>query len=408
MNSSKLSITKKYVPLLLIITCFLLSGKNANASGIRWSNQLLYARSLEVHEVLSDQIDTKGLMPFFHTTVKIVYHNYVWVQEHTITKYQGKWIPNSYYVCDGRHQYEYSGWSGTYTKEKAPQQGALSQSMIYDMSVVAPLLYRGNAPVAPEYTRTVTSEKFHYRWVWAITDTLQQKNIKKGLNSFSRILVDKATGLPFRKDMYQPENGKLKLIFRIALSNYVFNSDIPKSQFKWIPPAGAKPFAPPPLLPVGSAAPNFTAYTPDGKAVHLSDYKGKIVVLDFWATWCIPCQHSLPALEKLYQQVKGKNVVVLGVCVWDKQEAFDKWVKAKSNIYHFPVVFDTAGTGKNSIASSLYKVTGIPTQYVISKKGKVVTGYMNSSQSEVMLHAALASQGIIVQATPEQSPKQGN
>lgn len=405
MNFSPYQTPRKLVQFILIITCFSLHLPYAGANGIHWSEKLLHAHSVEVNEVLYDQFGTKELVPFFDTTVKIVYPDSVWIREHTIAKYKGRWIPNSYYLCNGKKEYEYNGLSGTYAEDNAPQQGELSQSMVYNISAVSSLLYRGNPPVESQCIRSVTSEMLNNRMVWAITDTLQQKNSEKGMNSFSRVLVDQATGLPIRKSIYQPVNGKLKLIFRLVISHYVFNAVIPKSQFKWTPPAGAKPFAPPPLLPVGSVAPNFTAYTPNGTVVHLSDYKGKVVVLDFWATWCIPCQHSLPALEKLYQEVNGKNVVVLGVCVWDKKDAFDKWVHAKSKIFHFPVVFDPAGTGKKSIASGLYKVTGIPTQYVISKSGKVITGYMINSDSEAMLHAALASQGVLLTSSEHQAPK---
>ena len=128
----------------------------------------------------------------------------------------------------------------------------------------------------------------------------------------------------------------------------------------------------PKLLAVGTEAPDFAATTSDGKTVHLSDFKGKPVVLDFWSTWCGPCQMSMPHLEKVYQQVKDKEVTVLGVCVWDDKAAYDKWIIAKKGIYTFTTAFDPAGrTMDTSIASHLYNVSGIPTQYVIDKDGKI-------------------------------------
>ena len=129
-------------------------------------------------------------------------------------------------------------------------------------------------------------------------------------------------------------------------------------------------------LKVGSVAPDFTAYTVDGKPVKLSDYKGKVVILDFWASWCGPCQISMPGLEKIYQQIKDKNVVVLSLATWDQKPDFVKWVKANSGTkYHFNFVRDPAegdhlGIRKASIAKRQYKVFGIPTMYVIDAKEK--------------------------------------
>jgi thiol-disulfide isomerase/thioredoxin len=98
-------------------------------------------------------------------------------------------------------------------------------------------------------------------------------------------------------------------------------------------------------------------------------------VLDFWATWCIPCIRSMPHVQKTVAKAKGGEVVWLGVCVWDDRHAFDKWVPANDAKYSFTKVFDPAGKDRpGSIASKLYKVTGIPTLYVIGPDGKIVAG----------------------------------
>ena len=152
----------------------------------------------------------------------------------------------------------------------------------------------------------------------------------------------------------------------------------------------------PVLLAVGTPAPDFAATGPDGSQVHLSDYKGKMVVLDFWSTWCGPCQMSMPHLEKVYQAVKGQNVAVLGVCVWDEKPAYDKWVTAKKDTYHFPTAFDPAGRGKKSIASDLYHVSGIPTQYVIDKDGKIAASTVGYDEKGTELEDALKRQGVVM------------
>lgn len=140
------------------------------------------------------------------------------------------------------------------------------------------------------------------------------------------------------------------------------------------------------LLKNGVMAPDFTAFTPDGKKVSLSDFKGKVVILDFWATWCGPCMVSMPGLEKIHQQVISKDVVVLSLNTWDKKPDFEAWVKENSGTkYHFTFVRDPAEGDreeirKASIAKRLYQVPGIPTMYVIDQKGKIAGSTLGSGK----------------------------
>lgn len=179
-----------------------------------------------------------------------------------------------------------------------------------------------------------------------------------------------------------------------ALRNVHVNAPLTAASFKFTLPAGAHlPTPPPALLAAGTVAPDFAATAPDGSQVHLSDYKGKTVVLDFWSTWCGPCQRSMPHLEKVYQKVKDKNVAVLGVCVWDKKTEYDKWVTANKDTYHFPTAFDPAATQQESIASKFYHVSGIPTQYVIDKDGKIAASTVGYDEKGTELEDILKKLG---------------
>lgn len=186
--------------------------------------------------------------------------------------------------------------------------------------------------------------------------------------------------------------------FQTTLRNVRINPVLTAANFKLTLPPGAHlpkpPLLPKPLLAVGTPAPDFAATAPDGSTVHLSDFKGKTVVLDFWSTWCGPCQMSMPHLEKVYQAVKDKNVAVLGVCVWDKKTEYDKWVVAKKETYHFPTAFDPAANQEDSIASKLYHVSGIPTQYVIDKDGKIAASTVGYDEKGTALEDALRKQGM--------------
>lgn len=152
-----------------------------------------------------------------------------------------------------------------------------------------------------------------------------------------------------------------------------------------------------PLLTAGVPVPEFRAEAWGGGTVQPADYKGKILILDFWATWCGPCQMSMPHLERVYKAVKDKNVAVLAVCVWDGKDAYTKWVPANQSKYTFPLAFDPAANDNaNSIAMKLFNVSGIPTTYIIGPDGKVADTIVGYESGDTRVEAALKKLGVDV------------
>ena len=151
------------------------------------------------------------------------------------------------------------------------------------------------------------------------------------------------------------------------------------------------------MLEPGAEAPDFTTQDLAGKPVKLSDYKGKVVVLDFWATWCGPCINSMPHTQEVAAKYKDQGVVVLGSCTSDARDKFEAWVKANQAKYpDFIFSHDPAERGADRVSAKLYGVGGIPQQFIIGRDGKIaatVTGYL---AGEVLLDAALAKAGIKV------------
>jgi peroxiredoxin len=109
--------------------------------------------------------------------------------------------------------------------------------------------------------------------------------------------------------------------------------------------------------------PDFALMTPEGKKLSLKDFRGKVVLLNFWATWCVPCREEMPAMEKLYQEYKQKNFTVLAIAVKDrKQDAID-FVKELNITY--PIAFDPEAQ-----VGTLYGAWGLPATYLIGPKGE--------------------------------------
>lgn len=112
------------------------------------------------------------------------------------------------------------------------------------------------------------------------------------------------------------------------------------------------------------AANDFAFETLDGKAARLSDYAGKVIVLNFWATWCVPCLMEMPTLEALHKQYKDQGVVILAMNVSDT--AADVSTYAKKYGLTFPIVRDSKLTGARA-----YRVESIPVTVFFDRQGRV-------------------------------------
>jgi peroxiredoxin/outer membrane lipoprotein-sorting protein len=135
----------------------------------------------------------------------------------------------------------------------------------------------------------------------------------------------------------------------------------------------------------GRKAHDFTAGSLSGANVRLHELHGKIVVLDFWASWCKPCQEELAAMQKLHEELASKGVVFLGIDDESSQIMGD-FVKAHG--YTFPMLLDPKQT-----VHGLYGVRLAPTTVVIDRKGKIAAEYIGAG-GEAQLRSALKSAGL--------------
>ena len=117
----------------------------------------------------------------------------------------------------------------------------------------------------------------------------------------------------------------------------------------------------------GAPAPDFTLQSTEGKTVKLADLKGKVVLLDFWATWCPPCRVSTPALVRLNEKFKGKDLAVIGINLDEDHSEVAPYLQ-KEKIVH-QVLYGTGDVESN------YKVRSIPTFYILDPNGLIVKHY---------------------------------
>jgi cytochrome c biogenesis protein CcmG/thiol:disulfide interchange protein DsbE len=149
-------------------------------------------------------------------------------------------------------------------------------------------------------------------------------------------------------------------------------------------------------LPAGSAgqgaptpggAPSFTLKGLDGRTHSLSDYRGKVVVLNFWATWCIPCRAEMPDLEHEARVHKSDRVAVLGVDWKESTGPVEEFIRGLGVTY--PILLDSDGRIYDA-----YRVSALPTTFVIDRNSRLVKTRLGiSSRDEIESEIQAASRG---------------
>jgi len=187
---------------------------------------------------------------------------------------------------------------------------------------------------------------------------------------------------------HQPSNlpSEVTVTQTIDFETAKAGGEFPDYLFEFLPPAGAQE-----VEQFGAAhhsrpgvegrpAPDFSAGNLDGEPVRLSDFEGKVVVLDFWATWCVPCRIDLPRMDAIYREWRDAGLVVLGV---NNEPVETASAYIKQHGYSFPVVRDP----QNEIARR-YQVSAIPTAVVIDREGRI-SEYLVGTHPERQIREAV-------------------
>lgn len=284
-------------------------------------------------------------------------------------------------IYDGENLWSYNEAAKEYMKNKLSREEMEKSLFVLMPPAIA---------LSPSCKKNFTSEEF--------LSTLKKSSLTKGtLNKKSVNIitfVDKTDNSQYKivvepKEnrileiglVMPPEIGQGEMLYKIV--SLETNVSFSEGAFTFTPPAGAKEFSMPRGENLeGQMAEDFSLNSLDGKQYTLSALRGKVVLIDFWATWCPPCKKELPVLEKLHRDFKDEGLVVLGISDENKT-TIEKFLK--ENKLTFPILLDQGGK-----VAQLYKVQAIPRVILIDKKGKIVkdiTGY--EEENEKILKEAI-------------------
>jgi len=136
----------------------------------------------------------------------------------------------------------------------------------------------------------------------------------------------------------------------------------------------------------GKTAKDFTL-TYHGKPQHLTDLRGKVVVVNFWATWCPPCKDETPSLNRLQKYIESRNAVVLGVSADEDPDAYSRFLQTEGVV--FPTYRDPSTKGSVSDIARSYGTSVYPETYIIDRQGKIArkfVGFQNWDSPDMLAY----------------------
>ncbi|MEW6240790.1 MAG: TlpA disulfide reductase family protein [Chloroflexota bacterium] len=180
------------------------------------------------------------------------------------------------------------------------------------------------------------------------------------------------SNLPSRKERWE-------IIMLVSLAAGILWTVVSRT-----PSAVGAPLSSSPSPREGFLSPDFTLDALDGSRITLSELRGRVVVVNFWATWCLPCREETPALEKSYELYKNADVVVLGVNLTNQDSVSEVASFAREFELTYPILLDRDGS-----VGYLYQVNGLPTTFFINREGVIRTVVVGGPMSETFIRSKI-------------------
>ena len=152
-----------------------------------------------------------------------------------------------------------------------------------------------------------------------------------------------------------------------------------------VPWAVRAPLSSAPSPREGFLAPDFTLDALDGNKITLSDLRGQIVIINFWATWCPPCRAETPDLENSYEQYKNSGVVILGVDLTNQDSLSDVQAFVREFSLTYPILLDRDG----KVSNALYQIKGLPSTFFVNREGIIRTVVVGGPMSETFIRSKI-------------------
>lgn len=325
-------------------------------------------------------------------------------------------------VCDGKHLYTYQPSANHYTRRKAPAGGAASVEEVGPVGgslgmvlhwILQPDPYaammrgvvetRSNGVDNTGGGRSNRVVLLQENWqidMW-IQDSPAPALRKVTITPIRKVSPQQPMGTDANRSRAQQPVRRADPLAKpdvtMNFGPWSIDADLPAETFVFAPPAGARKIDPraekyPAYGLLGRPAPAFTLRTLDGKPVSLATLKGKVVILDFWATWCPPCRAGLPILERVAEDYRDKDVVFYAVNCGEQAREVKAFLQQSG--LEIPIALDTS-----KAVARKYLMTAIPQTVVIDKEGVVQVVHIGLSSSlEQMMHrnldALLAGQSL--------------
>jgi peroxiredoxin/outer membrane lipoprotein-sorting protein len=287
-------------------------------------------------------------------------------------------------VADGRTEWTLHRKSSTYTKipltpETATPTSALEaiDQHVTEAAIAREDFFVVNGKAVPVYVVAVARD----RWPDGTIGGAQ----------FAMYRIDEKTSVVYKAAIYDADNNAQIFFYSIMK----WNQPVPSTLFEFTPPKSAReaaaqaaPNAPPDATTlIGTPAPDFTLPDANGTPVTLSALRGKMVIVDFWATWCPPCQAQMPDLQKMHEELAGRGLVVLGLDVGEDAAAVTKFATQRG--YTFTLLL-----GAEPDITEKYFVPGYPTTFLIDRQGRIAfrtEGGLTPEKLRAAVEAALSA-----------------